>query len=229
MTRAPRYAVYWVPAREHPLWAAGCAWLGRDAEDGGRSFDMRPSTVEPRRYGFHATLKAPMRLGPTLDESHVVEALRSIATTTPRFAMPALQVGTLATFVALRPVADPGAEHPLRVFADRCVVELDPLRAAWTDDEWTARASGLDADQRAMTRRYGYPHVLERWRFHMTLSDAFATDARGLDRRRHFMAGALDHFAEALTCPLVATEVAIFVEAEPGAPFRLAHRLALAA
>ena len=61
----PRYAVYWTPPADHPLWRAGCDWLGRDAE---RAQVDRPGegpealTRAPRRYGFHATLKAPMRL-----------------------------------------------------------------------------------------------------------------------------------------------------------------------
>ncbi|MFO0232177.1 MAG: hypothetical protein ACK51M_03795 [Burkholderiales bacterium] len=55
--RAPRYATYWVPAPGHPLWTAGCTWLGRDPRDGGApGSPARGHVAAPWRYGVHATL-----------------------------------------------------------------------------------------------------------------------------------------------------------------------------
>ncbi|MEI7447890.1 MAG: DUF1045 domain-containing protein, partial [Burkholderiales bacterium] len=127
---APRYAAYWLPATTHPLWAAGCAWLGRDPRDGGPgSGPARPWASAPWRYGFHATLKAPCRLASGATESGWLDAVGAVAARHAAFELPALRVATLDDFLALRPVADPPADHPLRRLADDCVAGLDALRA----------------------------------------------------------------------------------------------------
>ena len=61
-----RYAIYFAPAADHPLWRLGSAVIGYDARSGADlarpdalpwSADQgRKWTDEPRRYGFHATL-----------------------------------------------------------------------------------------------------------------------------------------------------------------------------
>ena len=66
----PRYAIYFAPAPHTQLWSLGSRWLGRDAKTGEtltRPEPIQPDnggqlTSSPRRYGFHATLKPPMRL-----------------------------------------------------------------------------------------------------------------------------------------------------------------------
>ncbi len=67
-----RYAVYLAPPCDSVLWRFGSAVVGYDADSG---LDCPPPdlagfapedwhvlTEEPRRYGFHGTLKAPFRL-----------------------------------------------------------------------------------------------------------------------------------------------------------------------
>ena len=70
--RAARYAVYLAPEPTSALWRFGSRVIGRDAASGEAIFGYAPAgfdaaswraaTDEPRRYGFHATLKAPLRL-----------------------------------------------------------------------------------------------------------------------------------------------------------------------
>ncbi len=67
-----RYALYLTPPPDSDLWRFGCSVIGRDALTGascegfsleGYSRDSwRNMTRDPRRYGFHATLKAPFPL-----------------------------------------------------------------------------------------------------------------------------------------------------------------------
>ncbi len=62
-----RVAVYYAPAVDDPLFAEAAVWLGRDPESGAPVpqpdiADIEEVTAEPRVYGFHATLKPPMRL-----------------------------------------------------------------------------------------------------------------------------------------------------------------------
>ena len=69
---ARRYAVYFAPPVATPLGQVGSWWLGRNAETnecitppgvaGLAPERLAALTEAPRRYGFHATLKPPMRL-----------------------------------------------------------------------------------------------------------------------------------------------------------------------
>jgi hypothetical protein len=219
---AARYAVYFAPAADHPLWRAGCTWLGRDPSADAHERPTRAHVDAPWRYGFHATLKAPMRLADGAAEAGFVSELERLARRTRAFAMPALEVAWLGGFLALRPRAAPAADHPLNRLARACVIELDHWRAAPVPAELARRGlDDLDADQRALLQRYGYPHVLERWRFHLTLSDKLARDAvAGMRLERE----AGEHFAAALAEPLVCDSISLFVERAAGAPFQLARR-----
>lgn len=230
-----RYAIYWAPEREHPLWRSGCAWLGRDPESADPSNaagdrTARAHVESPRRYGFHATLKPPMALRVDAGEADVVAALQRIAARTPAFTMPALEVALLRDFVALRPRTPMHASHPLRRLADVCVSELDPLRRTPTAVELQRRLQGqpLDADEQANVQRWGYPYVFRAWQFHLTLSDGFGpgpADRAACDR---LLTEAHQHFEDALATPLHCESVAMYVEPRPGAPFVLARRVPLA-
>ena len=62
-----RFAVYFAPEPSSLLHRLGSQWLGRDAFSGGSCIqpgpaDLAEMTAEPRRYGFHATLKPPFAL-----------------------------------------------------------------------------------------------------------------------------------------------------------------------
>ena len=217
-----RYALYFAPAATHPLWAAGCRWLGRDPEsgaaDGGGSH-----RADPRRYGFHATLKPPFALREGAGRSPLFAALSHFVDERAPFAMPPLAVATLGDFVALRPIdRDATAPRlPLRELADDCVRLFDEFRRPPSPEETARRmAPGLEDQQRANVVRWGYPHVFGHWRFHMTLTDGVADD--GL--RGELLAEATRHFAAALAEPLRCDGVALFVEDAPGADLRLLCR-----
>lgn len=223
---APRYAVYYTPPPSHALWHAGCDWLQRDPSSDEARQPTHAHVGEPWRYGFHATLKPPMRLAAGCSEAGLREAIAALARRTPRFEMPALSVQWLADFIALRPVALLVPSHPLWQLADACVTELDAWRAQPSPDELQRRlASPLTAAQRVLLQRHGYPHVLGQWRFHMTLSDSLPPDAALRDTLHH---AASQHFAAALSQPLACDALSLFIEPAPGQPFRLLHRYRLA-
>jgi len=222
---ATRYAIYYAPAAEHPLGQAGAEWLGREASDASDQGPAPPQRTDPWRYGFHATLKAPLRLPPGRDESQLHEALQAFAARRPAFEMPLLAVDRLAGFIALRPAQALPPEHPLWRLADACVRELDRLRAAPTPAELARRlGQPLDAAAQLRLQQWGYPHVLEGWRFHMTLSNALP-DAE----RETLMAAARLHFQAALALqPLHCSDICLFKQPAPDAPFLLQQRYRLA-
>ncbi len=221
-----RYALYYAPPPKHPLWRAGCDWLQRDPSTPAAPPPKRSHVHEPWRYGFHGTLKPPMRLAEGRDATSLHEAIAQLAQRTPRFDMPPLQVQWLGTFLALRPVEALSRKHPLHRLADDCVVQLDPWRAPPTPEEMHRREKlSIDDEQRELLQRYGYPHVMGRWRFHMTLTDALPADDR---LRANLRREAEQHFAAALAEPLVCDAICLFVEPAPGKPFLLAQRWPLA-
>ena len=224
-----RYAIYFAPDAAHPLWRAGCEWLGRDARAGQPLHPPASEAVrEAWRYGFHATLKAPMRLREGATEADLLQALDAVAARTPAFDMPPLQVDWLDRFIALRPAVPVAASHPLRRVADACVTGLDALRAPMTpaERERYLRA-GLSERQREQVRLWGYAHVLEDWRFHLTLSKVWPDPA--VPQAGAMCEAAKHHFAAALEGPLRFDALCVFTEPAAGEPFVLARRIALPA
>lgn len=200
-----RHAVYWVPSEVHPLWAAGEQWLAHGAH--------RASAT---RYGFHATVKAPMRLN--VAEDTFAEAVAAVAQAHRPVPLPAFEVGCLRDFIALLPVAPlPAAFDAL---ATACVKELDRFRVPFDAAERARRTAGLDDEQRALFDAWGYPHLFHRWTMHLTLSDEITEpvlrDALAHEARRFF--------ADALAVPTGAGELAWCVEPAPGQPFVLRQR-----
>jgi hypothetical protein len=224
----PRYALYYTPAPGHPLWAAGCAWLQRDPMGRDVREPRRPHIREPWRYGFHATLKPPMRLAAGRDEGGLIAAITELAARSRRFEMPRLRVQWLSDFLALCPAAALPRDHALHRLADACVTTLDAWRAAPEADELQRRlARAHDTSQREAILRFGYPHVLDLWRFHMTLSDSLAEhDTPTRDTMQH---EAERHFAAALQAPLACEAIALFVEPAPGRPLHLQQLFPLVA
>lgn len=222
-----RHAVYFAPAADHPLWRAGCSWLGRDPCRVPAPPPTREAVRSPWRYGWHATLKAPIRLHEGASEARWLDAVATLAASHAAFEMPALAVARVDDFLALAPCEPLDAAHPLRRLADDCVLRLDRWRAPLTPQE-RARQSrpGMSERQLDQVEHYGYAHVLDDWRFHMTLSDSIAgwplAQVDALQRE------AALHFESTLAEPLRCDALCVFVEPAPGAPFELRHRFDLA-
>lgn len=227
---AARYAIYWVPPEESALSRLGAAWLGRDAATD-RPFP-RPAiagfaenalvgiTAEPRRYGLHATLKPPFRLVTGSGPAALEEELRAFAAGTAPVIAPALKVARIGRFLALVPAAPAAAVVAL---AQACVERFDRYRAPPPPEELARRrAAGLTPAQEAKLLRWGYPYVMDEFRFHVSLTGPIE---RAMADRLLPALTAL--FAPVLATPIELREIALFVEPEPGAPFRLRRRFGL--
>ena len=216
-----RAAIYYAPRETDPLWAAGCAWLGRDPASG-RTLPCPPDRTalvgDPCRYGFHATLKPPMRL------AHPWHALMEDAAALARrlapFALPPLAVVALAGFLALR---ETEACPALQALADACVTELDAHRVPPDADEIARRRrASLTPLQDRMLLDWGYPYVLGTWRFHMTLTRRLTPEERPV-----WLPAAQRLFAGAVALERRVDSICLFTQPEAGAAFLLAERLDL--
>lgn len=221
-----RYALYFSPAADHPLTKTASRWLGRDAftgeafstpeVDGLSPEEVHALTADPRRYAFHATLKAPFELAENRSEAELNAAFEQFAATTQAFDIPNVIVGQLGRFFALVP----DQVYPeLQDFAARIVEEFEPFRAPLSEADIARRKPDtLSPEHRANLMRWGYPHVMDEFRFHMTLSGQVPPE------QAPAMRAALEpRFAEFINTPLSIDGIALFVEPARGADF-IAHR-----
>ena len=206
----------------------GANWLGWDAEGGccvshptlTLPRPLEEVTRTPRRYGFHATLKPPFRLSAEVSAANLDQALAKLAFHEPPATSPRLAVSTRLGFLALLPI---GPAPEVAASAAACTHDLDRFRAPPTAAELAQRRENrLTAGQEASLIRWGYPYVLEEFRFHMTLTG----------RLRPGEADALRKAATTLADPhlgaiLNLDEVCLFGDPGGGRGFRLLRRYPL--
>ena len=221
-----RVAIYYAPLPDDPLTAAGYRLArprSRHQRAGCRSPTMHgiaEITAEPRRYGFHATLKPPMRLARgRLDRIAWPPSAPWPPDIAP-FDLPPLAVADLRGFLALR---ETSPCPPLQALADACVEQLDAFRAPPSEAELARRRkAGLTAEQDAMLVRWGYPYVFGTWFFHMTLTRRLSEAEKAV-----FLPAAEARFAPALAAGRVVSDVCVFTQATPDAAFTIAERVPL--
>jgi putative phosphonate metabolism protein len=229
---ATRYALYLVPPRSSLLWETGCRWLGRDPETGlqltqpdvpgYQAQHIGQLTRSPRQYGFHATLKAPFILAEGVDQKQLMAQVAQLVRSLPSFVLPMLQVDTISGFVALRPA---GVDTQLMALEQRCLTTLDALRAPLDASERKRRhAAALTAHQKDLLERWGYPFVLDEYRFHMTLTQRLDDQDTAL-----LLPWLRKLFAPALAADTSHAELAVFVQPRPQADFTLQRRFPLGA
>jgi len=231
-----RYALYLAPPPESDLWRFGCRVLGRDAASGAAIEGFAPEgfappawrevAAEPRRYGFHATLKAPFRLraGQTFEE--LDGRIRGFAEGVAAFDLGSLGVSTLRLgegdlgFVALTPLCVPAE---LAALEARAHEELDAFRAPPTEAEIARRRpERFSPRQRDYLATWGYPYVFEEFRLHFTLS--------GPVRAPETLApGFAAAFAREVPDPRFAVDALALFEQPDGGEFRLVRRYPLKA
>ena len=212
-----RAAIYVLPAPDSDLGRAGALWLGRDAFTGRATRAQDPSRdpwlSDPARYGFHATLKAPFRLKDEASLPAIAARLGTFCAGRPPPVIRSLALARLGAFFALGPAEPEPAVASLEADA---LDAFEPFRAPLTEAELAARRPDrLSPRQLAHLHRWGYPFVLDEFRFHMTLTNALGEDAErfGRDLRAHF--------AAVLGRPLPLDGLGLCIEPAPGAPFRV--------
>jgi putative phosphonate metabolism protein len=181
-----RYAIYFVPGARTALYRFGASVIGYDCFEGtdvpqlaglgDSEADWHALTEEPRKYGFHATLRAPFRLQADTDEQGLIETFERFARArgaVPEF-MPKLRI--LGGFIAIMPRDDC---PPLFALADDCVTSFDKFRAPLSAQERARRlAARLSREEVANLERWGYPYVFGHFRFHMTLTGLLPGERR---------------------------------------------------
>ena len=223
-----RYALYFAPAAGSRLESFGNRWLGRDAEtgapleqpwlDGLDGARLRRLTEAPRHYGFHGTLKPPFRLAEGKSEAELQRALGAFASRQEPITLPALRLQEIGDFLALTPRSPVPA---LSVLADACVTEFDSYRARPEQSELAKRReAGLSLRQEELLARWGYPYVLDEFRFHLSLTGPIDDAAE----RGRLMSLLMPLLTPVLAEPVPVRELCLFGQPDRATPFRLVRR-----
>lgn len=187
MTGLPRYAIYFAAGADHALSRFGAELLGYDVYTGDEvsfpqdALDVAPDwhdiTTDPRKYGYHGTLKAPMALAPGKTETELKAACATFAEKARPMPVIRPVVDTISGFIAVIPAEPVDA---LQQLAADCVRDFDAFRTALTAGERARRKpEKLGERQREYLDRWGYPYVMEEFRFHMTLTGRLDAERRG--------------------------------------------------
>ncbi len=221
-----RYAIYAAPEGE--LWDWASRWLGWDALRGqgvphpevdGLPRPVAEITETPRKYGFHATVKPPFRLAEGATAESLDWAAGALCLRMAPVQAAGLRLARLGGFLALVPDGDDSA---INAMAAQVVESLDAFRAP-PDAAETARRrpDRLTDRQRAYLDRWGYPHVMDEFQLHLTLSGDLPPDeavqVQGVLAPR---------VAPLLPRPFTIDSLCLFGEAEDGR-FHLLHRYTL--
>lgn len=226
MQEFTRFAIYYAP-EPGALADFTAAWLGWDAATGttcphpevpGLPRPVAEITATPRKYGFHGTLKPPFRL--TGSRAALERDLAALAARLAPAEMPGLALSRLGSFLALTPQGDTA---PLSRLAAEVVRGLDAHRASASEAELERRRKArLSPAQEENLLRWGYPYVMDAFRFHLTLSGRLPPD------ELEAVAQALEPvLAPLLPTPFRVAELCLFGEDHAGR-FHLLHRYALA-
>lgn len=221
-----RFAIYYAPPEDSTLVRLAASWLGRDAFSGlmpdappcnGFSREVwRAITSDPRIYGFHATLKPPFRLAAGRREDELHEGLLRFAGSQVAFLAPPFRIGRLSSFLALT------LSEPCPAFeelAAACVREFDEFRAPAPPEEIARRRRAeLNPQQLQYLDQWGYPYVMDEWRFHMSLTSSL---------RPELLETVQPHLEEVFRpyCrePVSVDSICLFEQPDAGEPFRVVH------
>ena len=218
-----RYAVYFCPPPSHPLTQAAEEWLGYSAwrqEDVERADDfplpqdhISELTAKPAVYGFHATLKAPMRLAEDCTPETLSQAVDECAGLLESVTIDVLTLRWIGSFLALVPSEN---SIELQKLSGVVVSQLDSMRAPLTDADIQKRnPSKLTTNQLRHLHQWGYPYVGDEFRFHMTLTGPVSQPDQPQVEK-----AARRHFGDLIDQPIYVYQLVISKQLDPQSPFK---------
>ncbi len=218
-----RYAIYFTPARDSSLAEQGALWLGRNVWSG-ETYPSRPAgglsaqrmeelTATPRLYGFHGTLKAPFRLETGVDRATLCSAIEAFASERKPAVIDRLELRWIGSFLALVGVTESDSVSDL---AASLIRHVEPMRAPLTDVEMARRKpDSLTKRQRDLLGDWGYPYVLDEFRFHMTLTGQVPDN-----EQESIFAAACNAFHPWMGQRFAIDRIALFHQPAAGEPFQ---------
>ncbi len=226
---APRYAIYYAPEPDSALDTFGQTWLGLRGADAlaaaiGRTSEVSAAriaefTANQRRYAFHGTLKPPFELNVANTAEGLLAAARVFARSRGPIELPPLELAVIGKFIALTPVAESAA---LERLAAACVRAFEGFRTPLSkQQEEDYKLNKLTVHQEQMLEHWGYPYVMEEFRFHISLTDRIDDD-----RERKAVMGLLTKLAQPIVGqPLRIRDLVVFGQNGLGQPMKPLERI----
>lgn len=215
-----RFALYFVPRPETQLAQDAALWLGRNENNvsfnqlkikGITRQQFHALTRAPHHYGFHGTLKPPFRLQQGYTESELFTAIDLYCASRESFSIPSMEVRLIKDFLCLRP---PRPCKEINQLARDMVIRFDHFRAPAGATELKKRKSTvLTPRQESLLLKWGYPYVMDEFRFHLTLSSTIEDE----QEKRVLKQAAENHFTQSALHNIAVDGIALFVE-QDGAP-----------
>ena len=216
-----RYAIYYIP--DLPLFQIGSDWLGWNSITGQEttlSADHRRITDRPRKYGFHATVKPPFSLASKSTQVALQDAFQTFCATVSPATGGTLKISRLGRFLAMTQDVQ---SNEVTELAASTVSHFDKFRAPQSDQDIAKRRQRrLTPEQDALMLRWGYPYVMQEFKFHMTLTGPLQNDE--IDAIEH---DANTRFREFLGQPLKIASLALLGEDSDSGRFHVINKLSL--
>lgn len=225
---APRYALYFAPEKGSPLEEFGRLWLGRNGVATNAAPPVVPGVTEERlmaltenarRYGFHGTLKPPFELNPRSSREALMEVVRLFAKSCAPLELPPLELAIIGKFIALTPVR---SSVQLEALAALCVRTFEGFRMPLSKDQMAYYLRNkLTVHQTQMLEHWGYPYVMEEFRFHISVTDRIDNDAE----REAVMQTVQKMTVGVVNKPIVVRDVAVFYQPDRDQPMEVIARV----
>ena len=216
-----RYAIYYIP--DLPLFQIGSDWLGWNSITGQEttlSANHRRITDRPRKYGFHATVKPPFSLASNSTQGDLQDAFQTFCATVSPATGGTLKISRLGRFLAMTQDVQ---SNEVTELAASTVSHFDKFRAPLSDQDIAKRRQRrLTPEQDALMLRWGYPYMMQEFKFHMTLTGPLQNDE--IDAIEH---DANTRFREFLGQPLKIASIALLGEDSDSGRFHVVDKLSL--
>jgi len=225
MATGPRYAIYYAPEPGSPLDVFGKSWF--DPKGAGTQFNIGNLTAtrigelseSSRRYGFHGTLKPPFELNPASSLESLQRAARVFARSLSPIEIPPLELAIIGKFIALTPTTQSAR---LEKLAAACVRSFEGFRVPLTDEQLMGyKQNRLTVHQEQMLEHWGYPYVMEEFRFHISVTDRIDDP----QEREDVMTALQTLAAPVLGEPIVVNEITVFGQADINEPMIVLERI----
>ena len=230
---SPRYAIFFSPEDGSELAEFGRRVLGREA-DGSPALasptdypDRQQAATfskVPSHYGFHATLKAPFTLATSHSVDELLQSVEGLASSQHPIAMAGLELCQMSDFMAL---AFAQQVETIKALAQQCVQVLEPLRAPLTPEDLLRRApEKLTPRQQEYLHLYGYPYVMDEFRFHMTLTGHLSAEDKIAGEPAAYIDWLNECYARLVSNTPVLDRLCVFWQPDKTQPFRRLEQFA---
>ena len=224
-----RFAIYFVPPESNDLTRFTASWFGWDVYKGIKvdypvlhnlNYDIKEITNTPSKYGFHGTLKAPFSLVPNKTIDDLKLSLSMLSRSIKKFLIPSICLREISGFIAIVPTVQ---NQSINFLARKCLEGLDCFRDAEPPEILNKRRSaGLSSSEERHLLKWGYPYVLDDFRFHLTMTGKLTPKVS-----KNVFSVLSSELQAALNAPLPINKICLFGESNINGQFEVIDEFSL--